>query len=193
MKGYLIATVPGFGFVCVSIGLPYILPFPARMSFWIGVVLILSPIVILLYSKRVRTKAKDKTESLYESSILHEINQKILAEWCSGWGKIYDHLNRIVLFEYPPQSEVRYLLYFEFDVFTKEGQRQSESFTQGMWDCEHFPIDELDRFRSVYKKHPNTLDFIKEWSFTGNIKGGNAEMQKGFPSIEIYRKNAKNP
>ena len=64
-----------------------------------------------------------------------------MSNWCEGWGKQYDHLERIVLYIYPPRSPLRYDLYFEFDIFTEKGKKQSEEFNQGTCDYEHFPIE----------------------------------------------------
>lgn len=127
------------------------------------------------------------------TNLLNELSPNELKKWCDGWGKIYDHLNRIVLYIYPPQSDIRYILYFEFDIFSKEGQKQSELFNQGLWDHEHFPINDVGRFKSVYNKNPSTPDYINEWHFTSNARGANKATPRNIPSIEIYKKEKQNP
>jgi hypothetical protein len=121
-------------------------------------------------------------------SDLNELSLNELKKWCNAWGKIYDHLNRIVLYVYPPQSQIRYALYFEFDVFTKAGQKQSEVFNQGAWYHEHFPIDDVEEFKSVYNKKPNRSDYINEWDIISNARDANKEAPRSLPPIEIYRK-----
>lgn len=150
-------------------------------------------LVFIGYQINKRTIGKEKDASGVSDYTFNELNKEALAKWCNVWGKIYDHLNRIALYIYPPQSEIRYALYFEFDVFTKEGRKQSEAFNQGTWNQEHFPIDDAEKFKSVYNEKPKDSTYITEWNFFSNARNANKDTPKGVPSIEIYKKQKPNP
>ena len=162
---------------------------PANVSLFLGIICF--AIVIYFYLSR---KDKGFQENLF-SDEFKDINIKKLSIWCNGWGKMYDHLSKIVLYAYPPQSELRYELYFEFDVFSKEGEKQSGVFNEGTWDHQYFPVhNNIEKFKNVYNEKPKDSNYINEWNFFCNARDSDKEIPESVPSIEIYRRQKrKNP
>lgn len=160
----------------------------SRLTIILAILVSLYLLAVIAYQFNRRTIEKEKVASEVSDDSFSELNQKVLEKWGNGWGKRYDYLNRIILYIQPPQSKPRYELYFEFDILTKEGEKQSEVFNKETWDHEHFPIDDFEEFKSVYNEKPKDSTYINEWYVFTNAKEADNETPKGVPSIEIYRK-----
>ncbi len=172
---------PYLGYILVSVGIA-------------GMILTLLRVIF----RKIKVNDENNFTELNKRKVtpekFEEINIKQLSSWCKGWGNQYNHLNRIVLYAHPPQSELRYELYFEFDVFSKEGEKQSEAFNQGHWDHQHFPVhNDIEKFKNVYNEKPKDSTYINEWDFFSNARDSDKEIPEGVPSIEIYKKKKPNP
>ena len=66
-----------------------------------------------------------ETELLYQKD-------SYLKEWGAKWGKKYEYLNKIVLYDAPIKYpiDVKYILYFDFDTSTTNGKRSEEIFNK---------------------------------------------------------------
>lgn len=152
-------------------------------------------IILALFYRKIFPSAKDQQEQAFQENLtpyeLKDINIQNLSGWCEGWGKQYNLLNRIVVYAYPPQSELRYELYFEFDVFSKEGEKQSEAFNQGTWDYQYFPVhNDVEKFKNVYNEKPKDSTYINEWDFFSNTRDSDKEIPESVPSVEVYKKQS---
>ena len=122
----------------------------------VGILLVICPIPFII---------KKKVQSVSEN-YFKEIDFVTLNSWCDVWGRLYDYINRIVLFRLSPETGQKYLLYFELDIFTDKGREQYESTDWGGWNTTHFPLTDIERFKEVLKSTPPDDGYINEWRFT---------------------------
>lgn len=98
-----------------------------------------------------------------------QINLQSLKIWGIKWGKQYDHLMQVVL--YDPQlgdpalqnQRYKYILYFEFEQ-NQRGELNETKFEEMQWETEAYPISECKD--DIYKKDPSDIDLLYEWNIT---------------------------
>ena len=99
------------------------------------------------------------------ADIFPHLKRDALEKWGTRWGQEYEHLNRVVLFDPPLKYplDIGYILYFDFDTSTLEGQKSQEQFNE----INAFQnSDILDSgFQEVYRNTPEP-GFRFEWFVT---------------------------
>lgn len=166
----------GIGLLFIGDSYRKVTNLPPALSFIIGIIIILSVFLNRIWGRKKVTE---------KNKIFEAINKENLLVWGRMWGGMYEYINRIILYALPPTSVKRYSLYFELDIFTPEGEKQYESTAWGGWDNPHFPVEDIDRFKTVYNTPPTNSDYINEWEFTVDKPLG----VHNLPSFEVYRKN----
>lgn len=88
-----------------------------------------------------------------------------LKKWGTKWGKEYQYLKKVVLFDPPFKYplDVQYILYFDFDTSTPEGKKSEKRFNQ----INAFQNNDIlgSGFQEVYRNDPNP-GFRFEWFVT---------------------------
>ena len=90
------------------------------------------------------------------------LKRDALEKWGTKCGMQYRNLNKIVLYDAPMRYPIdsRYILYFDFDTSTPEGEKEEEIFNE----TNAFQINTIlgPEFKKVYRNEPRS-NFIDEW------------------------------
>jgi hypothetical protein len=141
------------------------------LFFWLGQILLPDePIIVfggaLVLGFITRTiidktwsKRKKRTDS---SDIFPYLRRNSLEKWGTKWGRQYEYLNKVVLFDPPLKYplDVGYILYFVFDTSTPEGKRSEEIFNE----INAFQNNVIlgSGFQEVYRNEPGS-GFRDDW------------------------------
>ena len=90
------------------------------------------------------------------------LNKNVLEKWGTIWGKQYEYLNKVILYDAPLKYPIdsKYILYFDFDTSTEEGKRSEDDFNQINAFQSNVILDE--GFQEVYRNEPS-LECRDEW------------------------------
>jgi len=124
----------------------------------IGVALVFGLITRTIIDKTWRRRQK-RTDS---SDIFPYLKRNALEKWGTKWGQEYEYLNKVVLFDPPLKYplDVAYILYFDFDTSTPEGEKSEEKFNEINAFQNNIILD--SGFQKVYRNEPNS-GFRYEW------------------------------
>jgi hypothetical protein len=90
------------------------------------------------------------------------LKKDALEKWGSKWGEQYEHLNKVVLYDPPLKYPIdsRYILYFDIDTSTPEGEKSEEIFNE----INAFQSNAIlsSGFKEVYRNKPES-QFRDEW------------------------------
>jgi hypothetical protein len=104
-------------------------------------------------------KSSNKTD---RSNIFPSLNKEVLEKWGTKWAEQYPHLNTIILFDTPLKYplDVKYVLYFEFDTSTPEGEKSKDAFNKKI--AFHDDTILAPGFREVYLNEPENT-YRDDW------------------------------
>ena len=167
----------------------------AVLSFWVGRMLLPNEptivaggamffgLILWTVFEKFWGKAVNRTDS---SDIFPLLKKDVLERWGKKWGKQYEYLNKIILYDAPLKYpiDVKYVLYFEFDTSTPEAKRSQAVFNEII----AFQDDSIltSGFEEVYANRPEPA-FREDWFLTiVNYSGFNEKYSWG-----VYRKRSK--
>ena len=107
----------------------------------------------------------NRQEQADDADIFPFLKRNVLEKWGAKWGHEFEHLKKVVIYDPPLKYplDVAYVLYFEFDTATPEGQRCQDKFNE---INAYRNNDILDTgFEDVYQNKP-TPGFRFEWFVT---------------------------
>jgi hypothetical protein len=96
------------------------------------------------------------------SDIFPHLKRSALEKWATKWGEEYEYLKKVVLFDPPLKYplDVGYILHFDFDTSTPEGEKSEEKFNE----INAFQNNDIldSEFQNVYRNEP-IPGFRYEW------------------------------
>jgi hypothetical protein len=98
-----------------------------------------------------------------------QLNLESLKIWGGKWGKQYDHLLKIMLYDSPlgdPELQnqcYKYILYFQFEE-SQGGEVNKTKFNEMQWETDGYPVSECKA--DIYKKDASEIDISYEWNIT---------------------------
>ena len=140
---------------------------PGNLIIAVGFALLLGFVTWTSFEKFL-TKHQKRID---DSDIFPLLRKDALERWGAECGEQYKHLNKIVLYDAPLKYPIdsRYILYFDFDTSTSEGEKNEETFNT----IKAFQINAIlnSEFKKVYRKEPGSR-FRDEW-FLSIVKYSN--------------------
>ena len=113
----------------------------------------------------IDNKRKKHPKRTDRSDIFPHLKLNALEKWGTKWGKEYEHIEKVVLFDPPFKYplDVQYILYFNFDTSTPEGKKSEKNFNK----INAFQNNDIlgSGFQEVYRSEPNP-GFRLEWFVT---------------------------
>ena len=107
----------------------------------------------------------NRQDKAVDADIFPFLKRNVLEKWGTKWGLEFEHLKKVVMFDPPLKYplDVAYVLYFEFDTSTPEGEKCQDKFNE---INAYRNNDILDAgFEDVYQNKP-TPGFRFEWFVT---------------------------
>ena len=143
----------------------------ALLSFWLGQTLMPDELIIVtgcalivgFITRAIIDKTLSKRHKRTDSTnIFPHLKRDALEKWGTKWGQDYEYLNKVVLFDPPLKYplDVAYILYFDFDTSTPEGEKSEEKFNEINAFQNNVILD--SGFQDVYRNEPNS-EFRDEW------------------------------
>jgi hypothetical protein len=132
------------------------------------------------------SKRRRRTDS---NDIFPYLKRNVLEKWGAKWGREYEYLNKVVLFDPPLKYplDVAYILYFDFDTSTPEGKISEEKFNEINAFQNNVILD--SGFGEVYRNEPNS-EFRDEW-FLSIVKYSGFDDQYSWAIYQRENRDAK--
>ena len=151
---------------------PFVVAIAATLlSFWVGrMVLPGEPLLVtggalflgLILWTSVEKIWGNSADQRDRTNVFPSLDKDVLEKWGEKWAEQYPYLSKIILYDAPLKYplDVKYVLYFEFDISTPEGERSKEIFNRTI--AFHDDTILAPGFSEVYLNEPDE-SFRDDW------------------------------